>query len=111
MALGPDGSLWVTLYGRGELIRVDPAAGRVVQTYALPAGRGGGPYAVNVDGGGLVWVNEIHTDTVVRLDPASGATRVFPLPSKGVGIRKMTVDAEGRLWYMGSHNGRLGVIE
>ena len=23
----------------------------------------------------------------------------------------MIVDAEGRLWYMGSHNGRLGVLE
>jgi virginiamycin B lyase len=36
---------------------------------------------------------------------------VFTLPSKGVGIRKMIVDAEGRLWYMGSQNGQLGVIE
>ena len=30
-----------------------------------------------------------------------------PLPSKNTGIRKMIVDAGGRLWYMGSHNGRL----
>ena len=27
-----------------------------------------------------------------------------------VGLRKMIVDAEGRLWYMGSHNGRLDVL-
>jgi streptogramin lyase len=27
------------------------------------------------------------------------------------GIRKMIVDARGRLWYVGSHNGRLGVVE
>jgi virginiamycin B lyase len=47
----------------------------------------------------------------VRLDPAAGQARLFTLPSKGVGIRKMIVDVEGRLWYMGSHNGRLGVIE
>jgi virginiamycin B lyase len=58
-----------------------------------------------------VWANEIQTDTVVRLDPATGTTRVFALPSARVGIRKMIVDAQGRLWYMGSHNGRLGVIE
>ena len=64
-----------------------------------------------IDGGGIVWVNEIQTDTVTRLDPRSGVTRVFTLPSKNVGIRKMIVDADGRLWYMGSHNGRLGVIE
>jgi hypothetical protein len=34
-----------------------------------------------------------------------------PRRSKNVGIRKAIVDAQGRFWYMGSHNGRLGVIE
>jgi virginiamycin B lyase len=64
-----------------------------------------------VDGSGRVWVNEINTDTVTMLDPATGKFRVFPLPSKNVGIRKAVIDAQGRYWYMGSHNGRLGVIE
>ena len=111
MAVAPDGSLWVTLYGNGKLLQVDPAARKIVKEYALPHGPTGGPYAVTVDGAGIVWVNEIQTDTVTRLDPKTGVMRVFPLPSKDVGIRKMIVDAEGRLWYMGSHNGRLGVIE
>ncbi|HSC70419.1 MAG TPA: cytochrome C [Candidatus Methylomirabilis sp.] len=111
MATAPDGSLWVTLAGSGELIRVDPATGKVVRVYAFPAGRNSDPYAVTVDGAGIVWVNELSTDTVVRLDPAGGQAQRFTLPSKGVGIRKMIVDADGRLWYVGSHNGRLGVIE
>lgn len=111
MATAPDGSLWVTLYGHGQLVRVDPQTQKVVKEYALPAGATGGPYAVSVDGAGMVWVNEIQTDTVVRLDPRTGDTKIFALPSRNVGIRKMIVDASGRLWYMGSHNGRLGVIE
>src|SRR3989442_1343660 len=111
MAVASDGSLWVTLFGTGKLIRVDPVAQKIVKEYGLPAGAGGGPYAVTVDAAGLGWVNEIQTDTVVRLDPGTGQMRVFNLPSKNVGIRKMIVDADGRLWYMGSHNGRLGVIE
>jgi len=111
MATGPDGALWVTLYGTGKLLRVDPAAQKIVKEYTLPAGDRGGPYAVTVDGAGVVWANEIQTDTVVRLDPKTETLRVFPLPSRSVGIRKMIVDADGRLWYMGSHNGRLGVIE
>jgi virginiamycin B lyase len=45
------------------------------------------------------------------LDPKTEKFRVFQLPSSGVGIRKAIVDAEGRYWYMGSHNGKLGVIE
>ena len=31
-------------------------------------------------------------------------------PAQGVGIRKMVVDAQGRLWYMGSENGHLGMV-
>ena len=110
IAAAPDGMLWVTLYGNGRLAKVDPAAIKVLKEYQLPAGNAG-PYAVTVDGGGLVWVNEINTDTVVRLNPANEEMLVVKLPSKNVGIRKMIVDAGGKLWYMGSHNGRLGVIE
>jgi len=57
-----------------------------------------------------VWANELATDTIVRLDPQMGQMRPVPLPSKGGGTRKMSVDAEGRLWSMGSHNGRRGVL-
>ena len=77
----------------------------------MPAGTAGGPYAVTVDAKGRVWANEIQTDTVAMLDPATLQFRVFKLPSSGVGIRKAIVDGQGRYWYMGSHNGRLGVIE
>lgn len=111
MAASPDGSLWVTLFGKGSLLHFDPVAEKLLKEYPLPAGRSGGPYAVTVDGAGMVWANEFYSNTVVRLDPDTGKIRIFTLPSKGLGIRKMVVDAEGRLWYMGSHNGHLGVIE
>ena len=77
----------------------------------MPAGRGGGPYAVTVDGAGRVWANEINTDTVALFEPKVEAFRVFALPTQNSGIRKAIVDAQGRFWYMGSHSGRLGVIE
>ena len=110
VATAPDGMLWITFYGNGKLAKLDPSAMKVVKTYPLPAGDAG-PYAVTVDGGGVVWANEISTDTVVRFDPKTEQMRVVQLPSKNVGIRKMVTDASGRLWYMGSHNGRLGVVE
>ncbi len=110
VATAPDGTLWITLYGNGKLAHVDPVAMKVIKEYQMPGGDAG-PYAVTVDGGGMVWANEINLDTVVRLDPKTGKMQVVKLPSSGVGIRKMVVDASGRLWYMGSHNGRLGVVE
>jgi virginiamycin B lyase len=111
MAVAPDGMLWVTGYGNGKLIKVDPRARKILKQYDMPAGRRGGPYAVTVDAAGRVWANEIATDTVALLEPKTDAFRVIKLPSQGIGIRKAIVDAKGRYWYMGSHNGRLGVVE
>lgn len=110
VATAPDGMLWVTGYGNGKLIKVDPQAMRVVKSYPMPAGDGG-PYAVTVDAAGRVWANEINTDTVAVFDPKTETFRVIGLPSKNVGIRKAIIDAQGRYWYMGSHNGGLGMIE
>jgi virginiamycin B lyase len=111
VAAAPDGTLWVTLYGNGKLAHIDPIAARVIKEYEMPAGPNGGPYAVTVDGGGKVFANEIQTDTVAVFDPKTEQFQVIRLPSRNVGIRKAVIDAQGRYWYMGSHNGRLGVIE
>ncbi len=56
-------------------------------------------------------MNEISRNTVVRLDPVTEKVQVIKLPGANTGIRKMIVAADGRLWYMGSHNGKIGVIE
>ena len=85
VATAPDGMLWVALYGNGKMAKLDPRAMEVVKEYQLPAGDAG-PYAVTVDGGGMVWVNEINTDTVVRFDPKTEQMRVVQLPSNNVGI-------------------------
>jgi len=111
VAAAPDGTLWVTLYGIGKLAHIDPATAKVVKEYEMPAGENGGPYAVTVDGSGRVFASEIRKDTVAMPDPKTEQFLVFPLPSRNVGIRKAIVDAQGRLWYMGSHSGRLGMIE
>ena len=107
-----DGSiLWWAFYGSNELVKFDPLAQKILKSYPLPSGGGGGAYAVTVDGAGFPWVNEISGNTVVRLDPATEKMQVIKLPTTNTGIRKMIIAADGRLWYMGSHTGKLGVIE
>jgi len=110
VAIDRDGMLWITYFGNGKLAKLDPQTMKIVKTYQLPGGDAG-PYAVTVDGAGAVWANEINLNTVVRFDPKTEKMQVIQLPSSNVGIRKMVTDANGRLWYMGSHNGRLGMIE
>ena len=112
VAANADGSiLWWAFYGSNELVKFDPAARKILRKYPLPSGAGGGAYAVTVDGAGFPWVNEISGNTVVRLDPATEKMQVIKLPTPNTGIRKMVIAADGRLWYMGSHTGKIGVIE
>ena len=109
--VAPDGMLWVTLFGNGRLTKIDPVAQRIVAEYRLPGGPNSGPYAVNADAAGRIWVSETQTDNVVVFDPRSDEPRVFRLPSRDSGVRKAAIDAEGRYWYVGSDSGKLGVIE
>jgi len=112
VAANADGSvLWWAFYGSNELVKFDPIAQKILKKYPLPSGSGGGAYAVTVDGAGFPWVNEISGNTVVRLDPATEKMQVIKLPTPNTGIRKMIIAADGRLWYMGSHTGKIGVIE
>lgn len=110
MAAAPDGTLWVTLYGNGKLAQVDPKAATVIEEYALPGGEDGGPYAVTVDAEGKVFANEFNADTIVILDPRTGAMRTVAVPEDS-GIRKMVIDQAGNLWYVGSSSGRLGRVQ
>lgn len=109
IAVAADGMLWVTLYGKGQLAKVNPQTMKVVKTYPLPGGNAG-PHSVAVDNAGGVWANELKNDTVVRLDPATEAMQIIRLPSPNNGVRHLAIDA-GRVWYLGSHNGKLGVID
>ena len=61
--------------------------------------------------GRMMDAGEAESVRVALFDPAAEKFRVFSLPTKNEGIRKMIVDAKGKLWYMGSHSGKLGVVE
>ena len=111
LATAPDGRIWAVTWGTNRLLEVDPVAMTITRELDLPNGRGGGGYAVTIDGAGVVFANELNKDSIVRYDPRSGAIQTVTLPGSNVGIRKMVVDGQGRLWYMGSHNGKLGMVE
>jgi len=109
IAVARDGTLWVTLFGKGQLAKVNPQTMKVVKNYPLPGGNAG-PYSVAVDTAGGIWINELKNDTVVRLDPVTEAMQIIRLPSPHNGVRDLVV-ATDRVWYVSSHNGKLGIID
>jgi virginiamycin B lyase len=77
IAVAPDGIVWVALAGADQLVRI--ASDRTVRRIVLPAGSS--PRGVAVGGDGAVWVTLFAGHRLLRLDPASLATRTWPLPA------------------------------
>ena len=106
--VGPDGAAWVTDGGLNAIVRVDPTS-HAVKTYPLPASSG---YAnlntATFDRRGRLWFtgqSGIHG----RLDPRSGAVRVFRSPL-GPGPYGIATTPAGQVWYAslaGSHIARV----
>lgn len=111
IGVAPDGMLWVSLYGTGKLLKVDPVLNSIVKEYQLPDGPNAGPYSVNADAGGRIWVTEFQTDSVAILDTKSEKFHTIRLPDKKSGVRNASIDGRGRYWYVCTTTGKLGVIE
>jgi virginiamycin B lyase len=109
MAGAPDGAIWFTEYEADRLARLDPASGEI-QEWPRPS-KPSRPTAVGVDATGRVWVSELAADTIATFEPKTRRFRVLRLPRANVGVRTLTLDPRGRLWYLGSHSGKLGEIE
>lgn len=61
------GSLWVTTFGTGTVVRIDPAANEVVQTIEDEATVCG-----IVPAGDELWVAVVESERIDRIDPRSG---------------------------------------
>ena len=64
------------------------------------ATNGGGPipYEIRAAPDGRIWMSELQGNRVVVLDPRSGATEAFPLPTPSSGPRRFDIDRSGVLW-------------
>jgi hypothetical protein len=108
------GAVWVTLEGqapgRGRLVRIDPATGRITATVSL-----GGFSALVAAGPGAVWLLGTYDDnlSLKRIDPASGrAITTIRTQTSGdaiaIGGRSLwTLDSEGMLTQRDAGSGRV----
>lgn len=109
VAPAPDGSVWYTAQGSGELGRLDPATG---ETRHIPLGQGSAPHGVIVGPDGAPWITDGGLNAIVRVDPATEEVRLFPLPpGRGAAnLNTAAFDQSGRLWFTGQ-NGVYGRLD
>ena len=100
VAPAPDGGVWYTAQGSGELGRLDPATGEIVH---IVLGSGSRPHGVIVDDQGTPWVTDGGLNAVVSVDPSTHEATVYPLPDDRAdsSVHTATFDDKGILWFTG----------
>ncbi|MCP5233783.1 MAG: lyase [Zoogloeaceae bacterium] len=106
--VGPDGAPWVTDGGLNAIVRVDPESFEVTR-YPLPQGSGyTNLNTAAFDAKGILWFTG-QSGIYGRLDPATGALRVFDAP-RGRGPYGIASTPAGDIYYAslaGSHIARI----
>lgn len=112
VAPAPDGTVWYTAQGSGELGRLDPVTG---QTRHIPLGSGSAPHGVIVGPDGAPWITDSGLNAIVRVDPETESVQLFPLPAGrgNANLNTATFDGHGVLWFTGQNGfyGRLDPAE
>ena len=96
----PDGPVWISAQGSGNLGILDPKTGRID---FVPLGRGSAPHGVITDAEGAPWLTDGGQNAIVRVDPKTRAVKVWPLP-EGSGYANLNTaifDAKGMHWFTG----------
>ena len=100
VAPSPDGTVWYTAQARGELGRLDPNTGKIVQ---VPLGSGSAPHGVIVGPDRAAWVTDGGLNAIVRVDAKTLAVTRFPLPPnrRDANLNTAVFDKQGHLWFTG----------
>ncbi len=100
VAPAPDGRVWYTAQGSGELGVLNPESG---ETHHIPLGINSAPHGVIVGPDGTLWVTDGGLNAIVRVDPLSQHVARFPLPTErgNANLNTATFDSNGRLWFTG----------
>lgn len=100
VAPAPDGSVWYTGQGSGEMGRLEPSTGEVT---LIPLGEGSRPHGVIVGPEGDAWVTDGGLNAIVKVDAKTDEVTSYPLPeSTGyANLNTATFDGNGVLWFTG----------
>ena len=100
VAPAPDGGVWYTGQGSGELGKLNPRTGEVTR---VPLGEGSRPHGVIVGPDEDAWVTDGGLNAIVKVNAETEEVTVYPLPeSTGyANLNTATFDGNGVLWFTG----------
>jgi virginiamycin B lyase len=99
VAPGPDGRVWYSGQGSGELGMLNPETGRV---RTVPLGAGSSPHGVIVGPDGTPWLTDGGLNAIVAVDPQSFEVTTYPLRTpSSVNLNTATFAGDGQHWFTG----------
>lgn len=109
VAPAPDGTIWYTAQGSGELGQLDPNTGK---TRHIDLGSGSAPHGVIIGPDGAPWITDGGLNAIVRVDPSTEEITIFSLPEEhaNANLNTATFDQNGILWFTGQ-SGIYGYID
>jgi len=108
-APGAGGPVYYTAQMTGKLGVLDPKSGKYEE---IALGPGSAPHGVIVGHDGSAWVTDGGQNAIVRVDAATHALKVWPLPTgtPNVNLNTLTFDRKDRIWFTGQ-NGYYGRLD
>ncbi len=106
IALDSTGSAWVNGHFTRDpeviaQIRPDGSVRRVELPLHPELGKAPGgpiPYEIRAAPNGTIWMSELQGNRLISLDPATGKSAAYDLPTPFSGPRRFDIDREGVLW-------------
>ena len=95
------GTIWVTSFSSGLLLRLDPRTGRTTPYYPSLTGKDpGGLYGLVVAPSGDVWVTILAENVIAHLDVAAKRFIYYRIPASGSEPLAMVMGTDHALWFI-----------
>ena len=109
-----DGTVWGTSIGSDEAWSLNPNTKKYT-LYPTPnfdqTGVQSEPYGMAIGGDGAVWYIERQGNKVARVDPKTGETKEFEVPTKYAFPKRMDTDWDGNMWFGEFGAGKLAMVD
>jgi virginiamycin B lyase len=102
----PNGKLYFTSQQAGMLGRLDPGSGELAE---IPTRKR--PYGIKVGPEGRLWIAYNGTNAIAAMHPDTLELEYYEIPDADTRIRRLDIASDGRIWYVNSSLGRIGVLD
>ena len=103
-----DGVFWFSLQQSDMIGRFDPATNEVK---LVKTKKNAKPYGLKITSDGTPWVACNGSACLYKVDRKTMELTEIKLPLPGTTVRRIDVAQDGRIWYVNSGKGRLGVFD